>query len=982
MTTALDIRVLGHLEVRRGAEVVAIGGPKPRQILAMLVAARGGVVSTDQLCEALWETRQPADPGAVLQANISRLRRALDPDARIVARPAGYGLEADVLAVDAWRFEACHDAARATTHAADSAETYQRALDCFAGPAYAEFADLPWFRADVARLEEMRTVAREELLSAKLALGEDRTIVADLEALVAEHPLRERPWHELAVALHRSGRSADALRRIATFRSILRDELGLDPPVAIRQLEAQIAGADPALLGPAAPLNHHRRRRPPTEVNTLVGRSADLAGIVQYLGHHRLVTLVGPGGVGKTRLAMRVAADVWDQRGGEIYIVELAPVHDPLSTVASVATAIDVQQRQYLSVEESIVEYLRGRGALLVLDNCEHLGVAVAQLTERILTACPDLTVLATSRAVLGLPGEHVRRVEPLAVTASSTSLEDLAEVPAIRMFVDRAAAANPAFSLNHDNATSVAEIVRRLDGLPLAIELAAARSSAIGPAAMAERLRHRFELLDHAQTGRSERHQTLTELVAWSFNLLDGSEQILFGRVSVFAGSFGLDAAETICADESLDASSAARVLAALVDKSMVQLTDASASRYRVLEPMRQFGRAELRQSEMAAVAQRHAAWYLGLAERSARSLAGDSEPEAAAQLDREFDNLRAAFWSFAEHGHVGNCARLVVALREYSFRSMRAEVIAWAEEVITMAGFDQSPQSPLVLATAAYGRFVRGDVDRSIEYGDRAIEASQHLAIGSSGLAERVLANSWFYRGEADIAQLWIDRMLQDARAGGSPARLTHALYMRSVAFTSVGDPDRGSAFAEEALIAARRSGSPTAQAQALYALGLSLEGRDAPAATEHLQRAAELGARAGNRWIQAFALTEVLWLQARQGASRVALDGYAAVIDMWFRGGDWANQWLSMRHVFGILVQLGDHRAAATLHGALTATGAAFALPFEQADSQRIDSLAVQLRDEMGSAEFAMAVRRGASMSDGEIVEFVQQRIRAQQ
>lgn len=978
MTAAVDVRVLGNLQVRRGADVVAIGGPKPRQILAMLVAAHGGAVSTDRLREELWGDDQPADPSAVLQTNISRLRKLLDPGARIVAQPAGYVLEIDSLAVDAWRFEANHVAARATTDPATLVESYQRALDCFTGVPYAEFSDREWVRADVVRLEEMRTVAREELLSARLALGEDRSIVADLEALVSEHPLRERPWHQLAVALHRSGRSADALRRIAAFRSILRDELGLDPPAAIRQLETGILESDPKLLGSLTPLAGRRLRHLPAEATPLVGRSADLAGIVRHLGEHRLVTLVGPGGVGKTRLAMRVAADVWDVRRGEIYVVELAPVHDPLSTVASVATAIDVQQRQYLSVEESLVEYLRGRSALLVLDNCEHLRVAVAHLTERMLAACPDLRVLATSREVLGLPGEHVRRVEPLDVATNSTSLGDLANVPAIRMFVERAAASNPGFSLNQDNAAAVAEIVRRVDGLPLAIELAAARSSAIGPAALAERLRQRFELLDHAQAGRSERHQTLTELVAWSFNLLNGSEQILFGRVSVFAGSFGLDAVETICADESLDAPSAARVLAALVDKSMVQLADAGASRYRVLQPLREFGHAELRDSERAVVAERHSAWYLDLAERSARSLGGADESATARRLDREFGNLRAAFFSFAERRAVQQCARLVVALREYSFRSMRAEVIAWADEVITMPGFDDSPHAPLVLAVAAYGRFVRGDLERSIEYGEMAVEASQRLGVGSSGLAERSLGNSWFYRGDAEVAQQWIDRMLEDARTG-SHARLAHALYMRSVASTSVGDPVSGAAFADDALSAARRCGSPTALAQALYALGLSLEGSDAAAAAEHLQRAADLAAGAGNRWVQAFALTEVLWLEARQGSSRTALARFADVIDIWFRGGDWANQWLSLRHVFGILVQLRDHRAAATLHGALTAIGAAYALPFEASDAEHIDDLVVQLRDEMRSADFAAAVRRGASMTDGQIVELAQERIR---
>lgn len=974
---ALDVRVLGNVEVRRGSEVVAIGGPKPRQILAMLVAAHGNVVSTDRLEEELWGDDQPADPGAVLQSNISRLRKVLSPEAHIVARPPGYALEIDPSAVDAWRFEANQLAARADVAPATLVEANELALGCFSGQPYAEFSDREWARADVLRLEELRTVAREELLSARLALGEDRTIVAELEALVSEHPLRERPWHELVVALHRSGRSPDALRRITAFRTILRDELGLDLPATIRQLETRILESDPALLVSPVPLAGRRSRRLSAEVTPLVGRSADLAGITRLLEERRLVTLVGAGGVGKTRLAQRIAADLWDERGGEVYVVELAPVHEPLSMVASVATAIDVHQRHYLSVEETITEYLCGRHALVVLDNCEHLRVAVSHLVDRMLAACPDLTVLATSREVLGLPAEHVLRVEPLAIATASMPTAELAKVPAIRMFVERAAASNPDFALDDDNAAAVAEIVRRVDGLPLAIELAAARSGAIDPAALAERLRERFDLLDHAQTGRSERHRAITELVAWSFNLLNGDEQILFARVSVFAGAFSLDAVETVCTDESLDSSSAARVLAALVDKSMVQRADAAGG-YRVLEPLRQFGRAELRDSEKSAVAVRHAAWYLDLAERSSEAMAGPGEPEAAARLDREFGNLRAAFSHLAEQRDIERCARLVAALREYSFRSMRAEVISWADDVMAMSGFDDSPRAPVVLATAAYGRFVRGDHISAVEYADRALAASERLGVSSSGLAERVLGNSLCFRGDGDLAQHWIERMVDDASTG-SPARLAHALYMRSVATASMGDTERGVASADEALAAARRCGSPTALAQALYALGLSTEGEDAAAAAEHLQRAAEVARSAGNRWVEAFALTEVLSLQARNGSSCSALAGFADVIDMWFRGGDWANQWLSLRHVFGILVQLGDNPAAATLHGSLAAIGAAFALPFEASDAERIDTLVEQLRDDMRPAEFATAVRRGASMTDSEIVDFVQARIR---
>ncbi len=848
------------------------------------------------------------------------------------------------------------------------------------GDPYAEFAGRDWARPEVTRLVELRLASLEEWLTLRLESGEEHVVVAQLEAMVSEHPLRERPWILLATALHRTGRSADALRRVNAFRSILRDELGLDPPAAIRALEVRILESDPTLLGSSAPMPVRQLRPPPTEMTPLVGRAADVARIVAALSDHRLVTLVGPGGVGKTRLALRVAGDVWDARGGQVHIVELAPVHDHNSTVATVATAIDVQQRQHLSTEDTLIEFFRGRRALLVLDNCEHLRASVARLIDRLLAACADLTVLTTSREVLGLIVEHVLRVQPLAVASASTGFGDLAAAPAVRMFVDRARASSPGFVLGPDNVDSVAAIVRRVDGLPLAIELAAARLRALSPAALAERLERRFDLLDHAQFAPTERHSTLSDLVGWSFNLLTVDEQKLFSRMAVFAGGFGLDAVEAICADDSsgdgsLDSASVARVLAALVDKSMVQVTDSNGGRYRVLEPLRQYGRAHA--GDHLAVSGRHACWFLDFAELAGVGLTGPDEAAASARLDRDFDNLRTAFSWMLEHGDVDSGCRLISALHEYSIRSMRAEVIGWADDVIAMAEFESAALSPTVLGMAAYGRFVRGDLDDSIKYADLALAASVRHDTGSSGLAERAHGNSWFFKSDAEVAQRWIDRLLDDAR-DGSTSRLAHALYMRSVAYTSVGDPQRGAELATEGLVVARRSGSPTALAQASYALGLAFEWSDETAAATLLAQAAALAADAGNRWVQAFALTEVLWLEARRGAPLAALAGFADVIDLWFRGGDWANQWLSLRHVFGILCQLQDDRSATTLHGALTAVGAVHALPFVADDAEQITRSVGTLRDRLGSAEFAAAVRRGAAMSDGEIVEFIQGRI----
>ncbi len=701
--------------------------------------------------------------------------------------------------------------------------------------------------------------------------------------------------------------------------------------------------------------------------------------LVERLRHDRLLTLTGPGGVGKTRLALRLANDLWDEFGGEVFVAELAPLHDPASTVAAIATVVDVQQRQHLSVEETLVEYLRARKALLVLDNCEHLRSAVAPLADRLLSLCPDVTVLATSREVLGLPSEHVWRVGPLDVASKDSGAASVSDVPAVQLFLERARAARPGYSPEPDDVSVIAEIVRRLDGLPLAIELAAARIRAMSPVALAERLDGRFEILSGSQTSMIARHRTLQDLVAWSHDLLDPDEQQLFGRLGVFAGSFGLDAAEGVCAGEDLGPARVSTLLANLVDKSMVQLVDEHLPRYRLLETLREFGRDRIGPDEREAVRERHAHWYLDLVEQSAQTLSGPDEAAAVAALDRDYDNLRSAHvWSL-ERSDVDVAIRLVTGLREYAFRCMHAEITNWAEAVSGLSGVSEHPRFPVLVAVTAYGRFVRGDLEGAIELSERAVAEAERLNADCSGLAERTLGNALFYRGDVAGGIAWMERMIASAR-GGSSARLTHSLYMRSVAHTSIGEYVKGAQLAGEARAAATASGSPTAHAQASYALGLALESTNPIEATEHLRRAVDLARVAGNRWIEAFALTEVLWLRSREGEPREALGRYADVIELWYRGGDWANQWLSLRHVFGILVQLRAHLGAATLHGALSAAGAAYALPFEAADAEHLNALAEDLRRHLGAGAFAAAVRRGATLSDGEIIEFAREQIDA--
>jgi predicted ATPase/DNA-binding SARP family transcriptional activator len=979
MASDLHFRVLGGIRLERRGQVVPIGGPKPRLALALLAASRGSVVSTDRLCDELWGNDPPADPLGVLQSYLSRLRRALRPEAEIVARPPGYVLQVPDEAIDAGRFEQLCKQATSSSNQKARGQLLEEALACWQGSAFEEFAEHDWAQLEARRLDELHILAQEELFEARLALGAHAALVGDLEALVTRYPMRERLWSQLIVALYRSGRAAEALRRAEALRVLLREDLGLDPSPSLRELEARVLNDDPTLLRPPVTARRSVTRQLPAEQTRLVGRAEELTLLTSRLRRDRLVTLTGPGGVGKTRLALRLAGDLWDDFDGEVFVTELAPVRDATSTVAAIATALDVQQRQHLSIEETLVEYLRARRALLVLDNCEHLRSTIASLCERLLRWCPGVTILATSREVLGLPGEHVWRVRPLAIPDEGSGPAVAAEAPATRLFVECAIAARPGFALGPDNVRSVIEIVGHLDGLPLAIELAAARIRAIGPVALAERLREGFDLLAGAQTSMIPRHRTVKELVEWSYDLLDADEQLLFARLCVFAGSFGLDAADEVCAGPEIGKSRVSVLLANLVDKSMVQIVDEDLPRYRLLETLREYGRDRLGEAERNTVRARHAAWYIDVAERCARSLAGPDEAAAIQMLDRDFDNLRATHRWSVEHSDVDTALRLVAGLREYSFRCMHAEIASWADVAIAMTDACAHERYPVAVGVAAYGRFVRGDLEGAIDLGERAVTAARHLDVDSSGLAERALGNAWFYRGDYERGAEWTDRMIASAHKG-SPARLAHALYMRSVAFTTVGDTVSGARFAADAAVAAADSGSPTARAQALYAQGLARQSTSPQEATTELQRAADIAREAGNRWIQAFALTEVLWIQARQGLPREALARYIDVIDLWFRGGDWANQWLSLRHVFGILVQLRADLGAATLYGALAAAGSAYALPFEAADAERINVLVDDLRDRLGAAAFASAVRRGSGLSDGEIIEFVRAQIRA--
>ncbi len=977
-----ELSVLGGLALRRAGESLPLGGPKAQLVLSVLVAHRANRLSASRLIEAVWGDEPPKSAATTLQSQISRLRSTLAPDFTISFEPAGYRLNVLDGEIDASRFEALVVRSR-TLKTVESIAVLDTALALWHGAAFGQFADLPELQGEASRLDELRLVATEEWAEAKMACGGPAPIVGDLEAVVALHPLRESFWRLLMLALYRTGRQAEALRRAGELRSILGREVGLEPSPAVRELEAQILADDPRLLAEREPSTEHR----PSTVaapqllgaTSFVGREPDLASLVEALDDQPLITITGPGGVGKTRLAMRVAGTTLERFDDGVTVVEFASLRDPAGAAQVIAHALDVQQHQYRTIEMTIEEHLAPTRSLLLLDNCEHLTEAVAPLVDRLRSSCPGLRILATSRQSLGLAGEYIEALAPLTVPIDDAKPTiEIAGSAAVELFVNRASAASPGFALTNGNAASVADICRRLDGLPLALELAAARLRTMGVEALATRLRQRTEMLGQTQRGADGRQRGLHDIVRWSHDLLAPEERQVFEQLAVFARGFDLAAAEAVCNIEGGTMPVLDHIVS-LVDKSMVLLVDPGGSRYQLLEPLREFGLDRLRENRaLEATEDRHLKWFLNLAERGEIGLDSPDEASWSANLDRNYDNLRAAHLTALRREDADCALRLVASLREFAFRRVNYEITSWADAAIALGDAKGNPHLPTVMAVSAYGRFVQGDTKTAIELAHQALETSGSPELSESGLPERVLGNAYFYHERIEEGLDWMNRMQLSAGRAGSSGRIAHGMYMRSVAQTSVGDEIRGAVLAGEARAAANTVGSLTADAEADYALGLALEHTAPDEALALLERASVVAAEAGNRWLEAFALTEVHSLKATQGEHLVSLAGYADVVETWHRGGDWANQWLSLRRILGILVELGSFEAAAVLHGALTAVGAAQALPFVPANAERLSQGLDDIQKQLGPAAFAGAVRRGTSMRDRDIVNFVQEQI----
>ncbi|GLY53470.1 BTAD domain-containing putative transcriptional regulator [Lentzea sp. NBRC 102530] len=638
----MHIGILGPVEAHSPDGKVAVGGPRPRTLLALLALRVGDIVPLDRLVDELYGSVPPADAANALQGQVSRLRRALGDAALVEFHPAGYRLALRGEQVDAHRFAVLAAEGRQALEAGDvrGAESLlSEALQLWRGPA---LADVPL--ADHAvRLEEQRSAALGSLTAARLRLG--TADVAEIQELVRQHPLDERLRGFLVQALHQQGRQAEALQAFEDARSVLADELGADPSAELRAVHLQV-------------LRGTTHREPPAQLTNFVGRQEELRRIKALTS--RLITLTGPGGAGKTRLALQAAGP------GAIF-VDLAPGRD---AAAAALQALGLKET-VLEPEERLVLALRERSALLILDNCEHLVVQAARLAGHLLSACPSVRIIATSREPLGITGETLCPVPPLDPAQSA------------ELFADRARLVNPAFVRDEHTA----EICRSLDGLPLAIELAAARTRTLTTAEIALRLNDRFRLLTKGNRAAAPRHRTLRAVVEWSWDLLSDEERDLAACLATFSGGASLDAVESVCGHD-------IEVLDALVDKSLVEAAD---GRYRMLETIREFC-AQHKRVDAA-----HAAYFADLALRADPELRRGDQVRWFSRLTAEHANLvQALDWATDADPALG--LRLVSGLAWYWYvKGSRAEVRGLALRLLARVPEESTEDYAVLLALAA---------------------------------------------------------------------------------------------------------------------------------------------------------------------------------------------------------------------------------------------------------------------------------------
>ncbi|WP_166355974.1 AfsR/SARP family transcriptional regulator [Phytoactinopolyspora limicola] len=876
--------ILGPLAVWSSAgHPVTVPELKTRALLADLLVNVGRVVSAERLIDDVWGAQLPENPVNALHGKVSQLRRtleAVEPGGRhlVVSRAPGYLLDVDDEVLDASRFQRLISQAREHVNPRDRAALLADALALWRGPVLADFADAEFVRPAATELDEQRLVAVEDQAAARLELGEHPLLVGELSDLVDRHPLRERLRELHMRALYQSGRQSEALASFTQLQTRLREDLGVDPGPAVTGLHQAILRQDESLTTAAVPST--ARSTIPVPLTELIGRSDEVAAVSALLRAHRLVTLTGPGGVGKTRLAVEIARESSTAWTDGVHVVELAAAdhsatdastRDPNPAGISVSELVAVT----LGIREGgtaggttrgrsggpvdrLAEALAGQRLLLVLDNCEQLIGPVAELAERLLAAAPGVRILATSQEPLRAHGEVVWPVPPLALPDPAEPIDpaSLGRYPAVDLFVERATAATPGFTLDAGNADAVVTICRRLDGVPLALELAAARVPALGVHDLAARLDDRFRVLTTGRRQAPGRQQTLRAVIDWSWELLTDPERALLRRLAVHPAGSTLAAAEVVGAGGDVAREDVADLLARLVDRSLVMVVDPGHGerRFHLLESVQAYCLERLLEAgEHLDVRGRQLRYQVELAERAEPHLYGPHQREWMERLDAESANIRMALDTAAQMSAATLALRLGNALTWYwVVRGRIGELLRSLGLALSVAG----PAPEAIRARAVVWRaaltFGAGDHTDWAELSRTALPALEQLddpierARGEWALGYSLVSVGT--DAEAEGAEL-LERAWGTFRSAGDRWGMATVLAVRGAHAPRRQDLTTAIRDSEQSLVWFREAGDQWGQAMAGSALGdLALRTGDYGQAARHLRAALRISEELG--------------------------------------------------------------------------------------------------------------------------------------
>ena len=887
----MEFSILGPLEVRRDGRPVTVAGAKVRALLALLVLHAGEPMSAERLAIGLWGEEAPASSGRTVQVHVSRLRRALGDSDALTTTPAGYVLRAASEDVDAARFERLHAAGVRSLHAGDAARAageLREALALWRGPALAEFVAVPFASPEIARLEEQRLAAVEARIDADLALGRHRELVGELQQRVAEQPLRERAYEQLMLALARSDRQAEALAVYREARDALVEGLGLEPGAKLRELERRILAQEDEAVEPAG---EARVPLPPTPT---IGREADLERLRALLTERRLITIVGPGGVGKTRLAIETARAVAARFPGGADFVSLAAVGAAEDVVSALVAQLGVVPVKAETLERALARHLEGREQLLVLDNFEHV-LEAAPLVGDLLAASSGLAVLVTSRAPLRLRAERVFRLEPLTLADAVRQFAALLEAS------DRGVA--------NEDADATDEICRRLDGLPLAIELAAGRVGLLTVPELAERLRAGLGALGTGARDAPPRQRTLAATIAWSLDLATPEEQAAVAALSVFAGGCTVAAAEAVTGAR-LD------VLDALVAKNLAVARD---GRLGLLETVREFARDRLADAD--AVYRRHCEYYLELAEAARPELDRTNSATLMAAHDLEVDNFRAALrWALA-HPAPEAALRLATALVPYwVIRELRDDGERWltAALALDLAGV---PAAVRADALDAQGwQLNDGDRREAAEAAAREALAIRDALGDTAGRAASLCTLGYIRMKEHRVQEAY-ELALEVARLAGDERTRTDALELRALMAPTL---DEALTVGAEAAAKRREAGNLRRLARLQASLAYTALYHDAPAVARELcAEALELTVARDDPYLVALTAGNAGLAALLEGDSDAAFSAFSLQLRTATRHGYHDVLFEPLSGIGALAAAAGDDENAARLYGAARAS-----------------------------------------------------------